>query len=69
MDSMEILRIGYGVRCLEMEASLGDDGNIHLSILSDMNMGDEDGFGVEPDEYLVGTVSPMGTIIKPLHIE
>ena len=55
--------------CLEKEARIGDDGNIHLSVLSDVNMGDEYGFGVEPDEYLVGTVSPMGTIIMPLHIE
>lgn len=53
--------------CLEMEATLGDDGNIHLSVIADMNMGDEDGYGVGPTEYLVGTVSPTGTIIETLH--
>lgn len=54
-------------RCLEMEASMNDEGNIRLRLLVDTNMGDEDGFGVEPDEYLVGTVSHDGTIIEPLH--
>lgn len=50
-----------------MEASLYK-GNIDLSVLYEMNTGDEDGFGVEHDKYLVGTVSPDGTIIRPLHI-
>ena len=54
---------------LEMEASRMEDGNIYLSVLIDQNMGDEDGFGVEPDDYLVGVVALDGTFIKPLHIE
>jgi hypothetical protein len=37
-------------------------------VLVDENMGDEDGFGVEPDDYLVGVVAPNGTFIEPLHI-
>ena len=56
--------LGY----LEIEAWLEKDNNIHLSVLVQQNMGDEDGFGVEPDDYLVGTVAPDGTFIEPLHI-
>lgn len=54
---------------LEIEASLGDDNKIHLSVLIDQNGPDEDGFGAEPDDYLVGIVAPDGTFIEPLHIE
>ena len=53
---------------LEMEASHMEDGNIYLSVLVDENLGDEDGFGVEPDDYLVGIVAPDGTFVEPLHI-
>ena len=53
---------------LEIEASFREDKNICLEVLVDENMGDEDGFGVEPDSYLVGTVSPSGEFSKPLHI-
>ncbi len=53
---------------LEIEASFCEDKNIYLEVLIDENMGDEDGFGVEPDDYLVGIVSPSGTCIEPLHI-
>lgn len=62
IERAEIL--GY----LEIEAWLGKDNNVHLSVLVQQNMGDEDGFGVEPDDYLVGTVAPDGTFIEPLHI-
>lgn len=44
------------------------DGNIYLSSLIEQNMGDCDGFGIEPDDYLVGEVAPDGTFIEPLHI-
>ena len=54
---------------LEIEAWRRPDGNVRLSVLVEQNVGDEDGFGVEPDEYLVGTVAPDGTFIEPLHIE
>lgn len=54
---------------LEIEAWRRPDGNVRLSVLIAQNMGDEDGFGVEPDEYLVGIVAPDGTFIEPLHIE
>jgi hypothetical protein len=53
---------------LEIKASLNDDGNIYLSVLVDQNMGDEDGFGVEPDSYLEGVVALDGTFVEPLHI-
>ena len=53
---------------LEIEARLGEDNTIHLSVLIDQNGPDEDGFGVEPDDYLVGIVAPDGTFIEPLHI-
>lgn len=56
--------LGY----LEIEARLGNDNNIHLSVLIDQNGPDEDGFGVEPDDYLVGIVAPDGTFIAPLYI-
>ena len=54
---------------LEIEARLGYDHNIHLSVLIDQNGPDEDGFGVEPDDYLVGIVTPYGTFIEPLHVK
>ena len=54
---------------LEIEASLGDDHNIHLSVLIDQNDPDKDCFGAEPDDYLVGIVAPDGTFIEPLHVE
>jgi len=54
---------------LEIEAWRSPDGNVRLSVLVEQNMGDEDGFGVEPDEYLVGIVAPDGTFVEPLHIE
>lgn len=53
---------------LEIEASFRDDKNIYLEVLIDVNMGDEDGFGVEPDDYLGGIVSPSGSFVEPLHI-
>lgn len=53
---------------LEIKASLLFDNYVHLSVLIDENLGDEDGFGVEPDEYLEGVVAPDGTFIEPLHI-
>lgn len=53
---------------LEIMASLTDKDTVGLRVLIDQNMGDSDGFGVEPDDYLVGEVSPDGTFIVPLHI-
>ena len=59
------MQIGY----LEIKASLSSDNNIYLKVLIDQNMGDGDGFGVGPDDYLEGKVSPDGTFIEPLHID
>ena len=56
--------LGY----LEMKAWQGEGGNIRLSVLIDQNMGDEDGFGVEPDDYLEGIVALDGTFVEPLHV-
>ena len=53
---------------LEIEAWLGDDNYVHLSVLINQNGGDEDGFGVEPDDYLEGIVAPDGSFVEPLHI-
>ena len=53
---------------LDIEASYREDKNILMEVLVDENMGDEDGFGVESDDYLVGVVAPNGTFIEPLHI-
>lgn len=53
---------------LAIQAWLGDDNNVHLSVIIDQDTGDGDGFGVEPDDYLVGIVAPDGTFIEPLHI-
>lgn len=52
-----------------MDALLLSDDKIYLStFIEEGYMGDEDGFGVEPDNYLCGTVSPDGTFIEPLKI-
>ena len=61
---VEALEKGY----LEIEASHMGNGNVRLSVLIDENMGDEDGFGVEPDDYLEGIVAPDGSFVEPLHI-
>lgn len=53
---------------LEIEARLGYDNKIHLSVLIDQNGPDEDGYGVEPDDYLVGIVAFDGTFIERLHV-
>lgn len=54
---------------IAMDASLLSDGTIYLStFVEEGYMGDEDGFGVEPDDYLVGAVASDGTFITPLHI-
>lgn len=63
------IALAYEKGYLEMEASRNGDGNIYLSLLVDDNMGDEYGFGVEPDSYLVGVVAMDGTFIEPLHIK
>lgn len=62
------IRRAYEIGYLEMKAESMEDGNIYLSSLIEQNMGDCDGFGVEPDDYLVGVVAPDGTFIEPLHI-
>lgn len=66
--SADGIRIAYENGYLEMKAKCMDDGNIYLSSLIEQNMGDCDGFGIEPDDYLVGEVAPDGTFIEPLHI-
>jgi hypothetical protein len=54
---------------IAMDSSLLSDGTIYLStFVEEGYMGDEDGFGVEPDDYLVGAVASDGTFITPLHI-
>lgn len=54
---------------IEMNVHLLEEGKIYLSaFVEEGYMGDEDGFGVEPDVYLCGSVSIDGTFITPLHI-
>lgn len=66
--SADGIRRAYENGYLEMKAECMDDGNIYLSSLIEQNMGECDGFGVEPDDYQVGIVAPDGTFIEPLHI-
>ena len=61
----EALEKGY----LDIQAQSNGDGNIFLSVMIDENLGDEDGFGVEPDDYLVGVVARDGTFIEKLHVK
>ena len=54
---------------IEMNARLIDGREIYLSAaVEEGYRGDEDGFGMEPDEYLVGTVAPDGTFTSPLRM-
>lgn len=54
---------------LAVSASLDKEGNVRLSCCIERDYGDEDGFGVEPDVYLCGTVGEDGCFIKPLYVE
>jgi len=54
---------------LAVSASLDKEGNVRLSCCIERDYGDEDGFGVEPDVYLCGTVGEDGRFIKPLYVE
>ena len=54
---------------LEIEASMDKEGNVSLSRLIQINYGDEDGYGVEPDEYMYGIVGSDGYFIKPLYVK
>lgn len=61
----EAMELGY----MEMNAKLLDGDTIYLYAFVEYGYrGDEDGYGVEPDEYLAGTVAPDGTFVTPLHI-
>ena len=42
------------------------DGNVFISSLIQQNTCDEDGYGMEPDDYLCGVVSPDGIFISLL---
>lgn len=54
---------------LYIEARMKDDGNIYLEKCVQQNYGDEDGFGVEPDDYMFGIIGPDGYFIKPLYVD
>ncbi len=53
---------------LSIEARMNDDGTISLMKCVQQNYGDEDGFGVEPDDYLGGLIGRDGYFIKPLYV-
>ncbi|MDD4759522.1 MAG: hypothetical protein PHU66_01730 [Bacteroidaceae bacterium] len=42
------------------------DGLIHLHECVQQNYGDEDGYGVEPDNYANGAIDKNGVFVKPL---
>lgn len=54
---------------LSIEAKLDNDVNVSLFRCIQHNLGDEDGFGVEPDEYMYGIIGSDGYFIKPLYVE
>lgn len=54
---------------LEIKASMDKEGNVSLFRCIQQDLGDEDGFGVEPDEYMYGIVGSDGYFIKPLYVE
>ena len=54
---------------LAIEASVDKEGSLSLSRCIQQNLGDEDGFGVEPDEYMYGIIGSDGFFIKPLYVK
>lgn len=54
---------------LAIEGRLDEAGNVRMEICVQQNYGDEDGFGVEPDNYMYGTIAPDGTFIKPFYVD
>lgn len=44
------------------------DGLIHLHECVQQNYGDEDGYGVEPDNYANGAIDKNGVFVKPLTV-
>ncbi|MBR1694365.1 MAG: hypothetical protein IJ709_03045 [Selenomonas sp.] len=68
--------VGYydGVRmakekgCLEIPARAGKDGLVYLQLCVQQNYGDEDGFGVEPDDWMYGVIDADGVFVEPLYV-
>ncbi len=54
---------------LSIPARLTERGNVYLELCVQQNYGDEDGFGVEPDDYMTGEIGPDGIFVKPLHVD
>lgn len=54
---------------LAIQARMKEDGNIYMDECVQQNYGDEDGFGVEPDDYMCGVIGPDGFFIKPFYID
>ena len=53
---------------LEIEAKLDEEGNVRLFECVQQNCGDEDGFGVEPDDYMYGKIGPDGYFVEILQV-
>ena len=53
---------------LDMNATLCDDNLIYLSAMVNQNCGDEDGYGVEPDDYISEVITSEGIIVEPFQI-
>ena len=54
---------------LEIEAKLDKNGNMRFFKCVQQNFGDEDGFGVEPDDYMCGTIGSDGYFVEVLHVD
>lgn len=54
---------------LQIEAKQDNAGNVRLFKCVQQNYGDEDGFGVEPDDYMSGTIGPDGYFVEPFSVD
>lgn len=54
---------------LQIEAKKDNAGNVRLFKCVQQNYGDEDGFGVEPDDYMKGTIDPDGYFVEPFSVD
>ena len=54
---------------LAIQARLNAKGHIYMEKCVQQNYGDEDGFGVEPDDYMIGEIGPDGFFVKPFYVD
>lgn len=56
------------LKYLRIQARYRESGNIIIDECVQQNYGDEDGFGVEPDNYMTGEIGPDGYFVKPFEV-